>query len=293
MPAEALFGRAQARNVPRVVVRSALPAAAHPVVRKLRTKLAPDRLERGGMKTVRGVRHAVLRVSANTEKRALRILDALFRALEDRGHTVGLRDARLSAVEVFISGGGTVEMWLMEHLDQTEHRVTKQELEDEKRLGYSWAPTYDVAASGRLILEADTPWGYELRKTWADGRRQRLEDRLGEVVLGLEAIGAAFREESETRERELRSEEEQRTQREAEQRRRAHNEVLTKDLVGLARSWSEATAVRAFLAALGQGVPEGDRKEGFAKWFDWARQRAEEMDPLSHPEAVAKVLEPR
>jgi hypothetical protein len=293
MPAEAVFGRAETRNAPRVVIGSALSAMPHPVVRKLRAKLAADRLERNGMKTLRGERHAVLRVSANTEKRALRILDGLFCALEDRGHTVRLREGLLSAMEVFISGGGAVEVWLMEHLDQTEHRPTKAELENEKRGGYSWAPTHDVAASGRLILEIDTPWGYELRKRWADGKTQRLENVVGEVVTGLEAVGAAVRDVGEKKEREFRAEEDLRMQREVEQRRRAHREALTKDLAGLARSWSEATAVRAFLAATEQRVPESERQEGFSRWLDWAKQCADEMDPLGHPEKIAKVLEPK
>ena len=82
-------------------------------------------------------------------------------------------------------------------------------------------------------------------------------------------------------------------QREVEQRRRAHREALTKDLAGLARSWSEAMAVRAFLAATERRVPESERQEGFSRWLDWAKQCAEEMDPLSHPERIAKVLEPK
>jgi hypothetical protein len=293
IPTEAVFGRAEARKAPQVVVGDALPAAVHAVVRQLRSRLSTAHPGLAGMKAIRGRGHAVLRLTPNTEKRALRILDALLRALEDRGHKARLREGTVSALEVLVSNGGAVELWLMEHQNQVEHVLTKKEIENRKRGSSSWVPTYDVTASGRLIFETDTPWGYELRKKWSDGKTQRLEDLLGEIVLGLEDIGAAVREVSERNDRARRAQEDQQVERAAEQRRRAHREGLAKDLVSLARAWSQATEVRAFLAATEQRVPEGDRHEGFVPWLDWAKEFAEELDPLSHPEKLAKVLQPK
>lgn len=267
----------------------------HPVVTQIRELMHPLRPSEHGMSGIRGDGHAVFKVGKKTERRGLLLLDALFKALMARGHQVELR--KRSAVErdryvlqVTIKQE-PVAFWLIEHADRSAHVPTVKELADQAQSSWRIPQKYDFTPSGRLALEATWTQEEGLRRRWADGPKQRLELLLGEVVVGLEAIGAALAEQREQREEEQRAAERRRDQEDRARRRAAKRKALAEHLVQTATRWTEAETVRAFLSALSSRVPEGDRSRAFASWLTWATEYVELHDPLADPEGIAQVLE--
>jgi hypothetical protein len=267
----------------------------HPVVKQIREQMHPLRPAEHGMSGVRGDGHAVFKVGKKTERRGLLLLDALFKALTARGHQVELRsrsevERHRYVLQVTIKQV-PVAFSLVEHADRSAHLPTAKELEDEAKLGWSTWQKYDFTPSGRLALEATWTREEGLRRRWADGPKQRLEHLLGEIVVGLEAIGAALAEQREQREQEQRAEERRRDQEDRARLRAAKRKALAEHLVLAATRWREAETVRAFLSAVSTRVPERDRSPSFASWFVWASEYAELHDPLADPEGIAQVLE--
>ena len=219
--------------MPVVEIRDDL-RSAHPLITRLRKELGESTRYGLGLRAVRGADHAVLKVAKANEKRAMLILDALFKALSARGHELrfGERYAggRQYALEVVVAGR-QVEFWLAERLQQTDHIETPEEKARKARSGSSWAPKFDQAPSGNFVLEANSPWAARLRHRWRDSDQQRLEGRLGEVVLGLEAIAAAWIEHDNRlrEEQEVKAREE--LERQAAAARVAHQQALAEDLV--------------------------------------------------------------
>lgn len=268
---------------------------AHPLVATLRKALGTSTRFGLGLLAIRGVDHAVLKVAKGNEKRALLILDALFKALVARGHELQFGECypggRQHALRVLI-GKREVEIWLTERLEQTDHVETPEEKDRRVRFGSSWAPKFDQVPSGNLVLEAKSPWDARLRHRWRDSEQQRLEGRLGEVVLGLEAIAAAWIEHDGRVEEEQRARQREQEAREATAARAAHLQALAKDLVGMAEASDLADKVRRFLDRVQTTIPENQRSEEFVAWFRWAAGQATSLDPLSRPERIAKRMTP-
>jgi len=267
----------------------------HPVVKQIREQMHPLRPAEHGMSGIRGDGHVVFKVGKKTERRALLLFDALFKALTARGHQVELRrrsevERRRYVLQVTIKQE-PVAFWLIEHGDRSAHIPTAKELADQAQSSWRIPQKYDYTPSGRLALEAT--WTHEegLRRRWADGPKQRLEHLLGEIVVGLEAIGTALAEQREQREEEHRAEERRRDQEDRARRRAARRKALAEHLVQAATRWREAETVRAFLSAVSMRVPERDRSRAFVGWFAWATEYVELHDPLTDPESIAQVLE--
>jgi hypothetical protein len=151
---------------------------------------------------------------------------------------------------------------------------------------------YDYGPSGRMELgterssHAGSPW------RWADGKKNRLEDILGEVVLGLERVAQARREERKLRERERELEVAARQRKEARQRTIARQRALGEALVKAAHLWRDAELVRAFLDVLDERVPKPERSTEFDAWFAWAEEFAVKLDPTVAPSLLVQALEP-
>jgi hypothetical protein len=129
-------------------------------------------------------------VSAEHLSRALRIMDAVIKGLESRGHrvTVGERESRSGwdqdpPIETQVRiGDDHVAIRLIERMKENRHTDS-----DGRR------PRY--LSTGRLRFEITTYLpDPKPRLSWSDGRRQRLEDFVGEIVEGLEVAVERARE---------------------------------------------------------------------------------------------------
>lgn len=228
-----------------------------------------------------------IRVSKPSFRRALLIMDALLKALEQRGYEV--------------TAGPTVQILDAHvHFEITEAVAAQREQPEDHDLNgrYEFGHSrYRVKRipSGRLVLQIthrDMYWLRNCRKSWSDGKKQRIEDRLNQFVAGLIAFAACVREREEEEEREARErrEEERRekekAERRAEKRRLIQVEQKRVDLLmQQAQCWRASRTLRKYIearkkqyvAAHGDITPESD----LARWLDWARQQADRLDPLA------------
>jgi len=221
----------------------------------------------------RGMKCVTLKVSLSSVDRALRVYDALFKALEARGHRVELVAKDHETGTVVHVHGEKVGIEIQEHVCRTEvPPLTPPTGWYSKR--YVWE------ATGRLSLLLTESY-LSVRSKWSDGARQNLDDMLNDVIVGLgEAADAlkARRESFELAERERLAAEAKRHEAEERVRReRAKARALQQDV----RYLQQSLAVRDYVDSMRVAAeaanlpPEHDL---FA-WLAWAEGYADRLDP--------------
>lgn len=229
-----------------------------------------------------------IHVSKSSLRRALLIMDALLKALEERGYAVSAGPT-VTILETSVRFG------ICEQFDTQEEEPEDNDLEGRYVFAHNRVIQNKVP-SGRLTLRIHSSppryWGTQSsRSTWRDGEKQRLEDRLNSFVAGLVKVAArlkAHEEEEERREKERREQE----RREAESARvRAEKHTLAKaerarvnELHRQAENWRKSRTLREFIEAakekhLAEQAGSG-LGEDFAKWLEWALHQADRLDPL-------------
>ena len=219
-------------------------------------------------------------LSVNVSKehvgRALRILDALARALEARGYPVTGDGARIE--------GQLVPITIMEQQDKVLHVPTARELASVKARSWEKLPTWDYVPSGRLSIHSDVYvwWRRDLRKRWSDGRRTRLEDTLDDVFLGIVALGAAKKQKADEEQAEADRKAEQERQRLERERQARMSAARDKDILERAHARDEAAAVRRLIAAVEQSAAiDGGMTQETEQWLERAGAVAASLDPLA------------
>jgi hypothetical protein len=264
----------------RIVVAQRL-ARPHPLLERTRLAMAtakpgPD----GCVDSARG-NGLDIRVTPKLLPRALRIMDALVKAVEARGGRVNTKgaDQRETRVEFL---GERIPVLLEERVIRTRHILT----EAEHRHPYQ-APRWDYAPTGKLRIELKEWTSEPLRKRWADSAKRRLEDVLNDVVLGLVVVADATRARRLQREREERERQEAELRRiEAERQRREELERRQR-LERQVESWTKAQQVRAFVDEVERRAQAKDKSiepgTELGNWIAWARRHADRLDPLNPP----------
>lgn len=233
-----------------------------------------------------------LDVEPRTLQRALRIMDALLKALEERNLPVRITDDEEPKTIVEVHG---VELPIRLEEKRRRVEVPQSDLvgwrmhlrEDDK------VPTrYEHEPTGMLALKIDVSAGAvpSVRKTWADGKTQRVEELLNRFVVGLvRAAEVKKRRDSERAERQRQWE--RRRERERQRRQRAEREQKRReDLADGARRWIEHRQLREYVEAvrrraqrrglLGTGSEIGES-------LKWAESYLERTDPLDGLEELS------
>lgn len=291
----ALQQRYEADQSHRIVVPDALEDP-HPLVARTAKQLRGGRPGQKDYLTPKarsrhpanaGPRGLGLRVTAGTLERALRIMDALLKALPARGIVVLDPPEDRSATRLRVLDE-EVELVLEETVRQVERPLTAKEQKERREFPWMYAkPPTVPAPTGQLVLqlaEHSYSWSHSIRvrRSWGDGQKQRVEQCLNHVLVGLVAIAEckkARRAEREAFQQRLREEERVRQEREAAIAREAERVRMIDQELG---AWDKAERVRAFVAAARAAVPVGsalsaEREE----WLQWASRYADRLDPLT------------
>lgn len=219
-----------------------------------------------------------IEVSDGSLDRALRIMDAVLKAVEARGYRVKVsRDYWEKATRVYCTDvDAEVHISLSERYSDVERELTPAE---RKKPPYLIDQRLITVPSGKLIFRVkgrrvDTKW-------WNDKKLDPLENRLNEIVAGIITKLETLRlEELAKREEKRRRIEEQRRQEEEQARR----ENLHRDVA----AWRKSEDIRAYLRAYEEQFLRlrGEITPGSEEdlWLKWARQYADSLDPLSNQE---------
>ena len=219
-------------------------------------------------------------ISDESLPRICRILDALIKITQPLGCSL---DRDLS----FIVEGETVPVYVSEAKDQITHVITKEEhmqlleYEDAKKRR-SWASEpkirkYDQIYSGRICIR------FDVTREFRDRKSNIIEDRLGDMVIALYQAAEAVRikrEEREEAERKRREEEKRK-----ENLRESFNTEIdrTLSLINEADDYEMACKVRRYIAAV---EASGEPDEKTLDWIEWAKSKADWLDPLVDKEDV-------
>ena len=211
-------------------------------------------------------------VSESGTARLIAILDAVFKAVEKLGGSIN------DDLSIKIKND-VVRIRVVEAEDKVKHELTKKEAmeliqyEDEiKRNKWASKPRirqYDYVYNGRIRIV------FGEKDFIRDSENEKLENRLGDILIRLYEKSEESRVARERREEEQRRREEE-EKRQEELRRRKELEIAhTKELVNLADDYRIASEIRAYINAL----VESGSQEATSEWIEWARKKADWYDP--------------
>ena len=227
-------------------------------------------------------------VSKKSLKRALRIMDAVIKALEDRGH------------EVYLSkDGAAVKMHdvsfcfkISEEVESIKTQPEHHDLNGRYRFGHSQFD-YKRVLSGRLCLTIhNTGFYWRGRRNWRDTKRQQLEYSLNSFMDGMLKI--AIKKKVHIQREKEKERERQEWLRKREEEKRLHTEKLrmfqkeqerVTELIVNAQDWRKSKLIRKFVMAVQEDMVSGKCHytfEGdFDDWVAWAHEQADRLDPLT------------
>lgn len=213
-------------------------------------------------------------ISAESQQRAFLILDAIFYAVEELGGTIN-EDLSIHIMS------DTVTIQIAESQDKVNHELTKQEARalveyNDRVKHYKWASKpqirkYDYVYNGKLRISFGT--GSYIR----DNAKEKLEDRLGDILLHLYKKSNEIRIQREYWEEKERKREEEARKKE-ELRRKKEDEIKKiRELVNQAEDYKIACEIRQYIAAVIQ--QKGITPET-SDWIEWAKKKADWYDPI-------------
>jgi len=190
-----------------------------------------------------------VRVGRNSISRAMRIMDALIKALEKRDYSVLVKKASVDTCVFLLDE--EIKFSLDEWLMKTKRELTSSEKKDKERYPSLYAyDRYDYCPSGRLYLRIDT-WGHsDDRRIWSDGKKQRLEDLLNSFVTGVVKLAESNRAWRLQREQEEREKQERIRLHQEQERLRREEEAKFQALETEVTAWHKSLQIRSYVEAV-------------------------------------------
>jgi hypothetical protein len=225
---------------------------------------------------------ARLQVSPATLPRALRVVQALVGEAERRGNEMLLADGDEGIV--LVVRGRRYRLVMAEEWETIDHLPGAQESDPVG--AYSWQrvqPQARTQPSGRLTLElTDDSYRWRGRpRRWADRRRWRLDDKLGDVLSEVEAR-ATIDEQADLAAERARVERQRQWERAMDHARAQHVDAYyVASLKEQVVRWDLARAARVYVAAIEEATGSVGMGEDLRRWVDWIKQYADRIDPLT------------
>lgn len=286
------------------------PAASHagslhrslaPTARALRKAKADEY----GCVSARGPGLCGIVVHQDQIERALSVLHDLASVLEREGLTLEPDEARMKITV----GKDTIAFTLTEKSKRQKHIPTAQEQEAyDQRLARrqraadrkNWDlymslpherpwPEFDTIYLGQLALTVDG-WSQGLRKTWADGKTQRINTMIADIVEGLKALLASEKARREKREEDERQWAELSRRRDLAKKRKLREETRVAYLRELVELQREAADIRTWLATVPDTIEDGQATE-LTRMIHWARARLAFLEKETTINAAAARFE--
>jgi hypothetical protein len=216
-------------------------------------------------------------VTLDSADRAMCVYDALLKALDSRGYPVTVTTGDQSSTFVRI-GEEDVAVLLEEKVERVERKPP--DTAGRRRLSYG--PEFDWVPTGRLTLKIDHSY-LSIRRSWSDGRHQRVDRCLNDFIVGLVAAAQVLKAQRlarEQRQREWREAEERRAE---ESRRKEEEAARVRALESALVAWQKARLVRDYAAELRRSVEVSQTLEPGSPldvWLRWVDGYAERIDPM-------------
>lgn len=269
-----------------------------PSVERVRVKLEQGKANSSGIIHVTGQRNFNVSVSAESAARTVAFLNAFLTAAEERGYKAVKGDGSL----VLLVDDKPISFSISETTNRLKHVPTEKELtaiegweRHQGRRARNWRlewkprpeiPEWDYEPSGMLQVHIDQrSYSYDgLRRTFGDGKTQRIEKLISPILVGLATCAAAIKAEREERERRRIEMEEARRIREEQQRRNALEKKRIEALSNHLERWNKHQEVLAFIFAVEEQFEkyEYENPEKIKEWIEWAKAYAKILNPISN-----------
>jgi hypothetical protein len=222
-------------------------------------------------------------VGRNSVNRALRIMDALTKALEKRGYEVFIKNGSVTTCVSLLDE--IVEFSINERCTRTTKELTAAEKKDSEK--HPWKYNYNrfnFTPSGKLTLSIDTWCSSVSRRTWSDGKESKLEDHLNAFVASIVMTAKTKRAWRMKEEQEKLERQERIRQQEEQERMRKEEENRFQALDREVSAWQKSKQIRSYLHAVRMDalqrfgiIMPGSQLD---QWLSWAEKQADRIDPL-------------
>ncbi|SCA56014.1 conserved hypothetical protein [Candidatus Terasakiella magnetica] len=274
------------------------PTDLFPKVERSRKKLRSLRVSSDELIKISGSDLFDLSIGTESIDRTITFLNTLHKASEERKYKIVKGDNAL----VFYVDEESLSFSVVEQTTRREHLPTEKELaalkkweKQQERRRYNWhsvpwtpkpnPPEWDYIPNGKLQVKIhkDDYACNGIRRTFGDGKVQRIEKLINPILESLASCAAAVKERRAERER-WKRESEERQKREAEQRR--INSLENKRIEALTSMLEKRKLSREIMDFV-QDVEEKlatndyENPERVLEWIEWAKGHALKVDPIS------------
>lgn len=137
---------------------------------------------------------------------------------------------------------------------------------------------------GKLVLSIHAyTWGkYEQRTRWSDGKVQRIENMVPEIVAGLMRTALSLRRQDEQRKREEAERERRAREREQLRNQIEDEEKKLQQLIDSVEAWDRTERMRRYISMYADKAASwpADKQAAVNTWIRWALDQADRMDPF-------------
>jgi hypothetical protein len=272
---------------PADVVAAERIARWHPAVATLRAEKRFDSVD----KLLRG--------------RVFRLLHALAKEAETRGHTVRLPrrnqhgyiedQTKLHGNLIVNVNGIDCSVSISQPQDRTPHNPTAAELERQRRNSWDRPPRYDYVPSDRLNLTIDTASRWSSKVSWRETKSLPLESRLPDVMTTFERWAVVHVERTEAERLALIAQRERELRQDELARNAFVQHKLGERFVADMQAWELAARLRQYLDHLREraaSITDDAERRAADEWLHWCERYAAEHDPATNPLAMPTVRPP-
>jgi len=241
----------------------------HVLVQQTRKLFAKGHEYRGKFRSDRNEASLNINVSKVQLPRACRIMDTIFKALEQCGVKVGIEREGEYKTNTYVELDGEKVRFELDELT----RMVKTEPDKYGFTHYNYIP------KGKLVLRIKEYLG-GCQSKWTEGENSKLEDKLASFINGLSLAAAYIKKSNKEREEERRRWEEER--KEAERKRLVAEEEKERGqaLELQAANWQKSRLIHELIQAAISKRGEYAPDSRFAEWVVWATAYANKLDPL-------------
>lgn len=299
-PAEAW--KAQAIKVAEGKAKSALESSAaipkrgSVIVRNTLAALRRGKANEHGLICIREAGLVPCTIAKQSIGRVAEFLPRLELAAKIQGFTLTADDQPSR----FSDGAQTVKFEITEGYTREKHELTSKEMAEraawEKRSesrGWRYVhgdphpifADWDYNPTGRLSITFEPVWSYRQptpRRSFNDGKRQRLEDLVDKIAIGIAVVAAAKAERKRKDDEQVRRNEEQRQRREREARLTYIEERRSDELAILLDTQSRLEKLETLLALAHRG-PGDDIDSRVQEFRHWLQDQVNETRALLTP----------
>lgn len=253
----------------------------HPFVERSLKSFNAAKADEKGILHPRANKALDFKITKGSLDRAFSTASKLLTALEAIGCEVAMDLEESPKLRLQINGE-TIRLSIEEKVRRHE-RIPDDK--DQRKDRWYWKE-YDYEPTGKLKVEAHGRFlQYQgIRKSWSDGRVQRVDEITSRIVVGLVEAAEAMKQkqiERENKEREWaeerRKREEERKLRELEKQRQEHLKILVEQHDQVVRMQSFISAVEKDVGQF-SGLQIQDMSVD--EWLEWAKGFVEQSDPL-------------